>query len=840
MSGGSFNPAGSSFGHIGFNHRTDSWDATTDYAEGDTVLYATNGSTYYCHTDIAGSASNSNPADDLTHWHPYTTSELTLNSATATASSDLLAKFSDAVNRVAIGSNGERLYYSADNEIGWYNPAAGNTRQNIATRTNPGTLPVSERYAAREELETAYFLETEGLIMNNQNSGNVIGTTHRGTNNWIYDCIVGELKYGLLNDSGNALLRQPFTGNQIEKVGADIGTIRDGRFYRHLKTTHYGGLYDMSVLSATNISASSTSVNNTPGLDIRMTTDARWLQTARLDSSNLQINASSNDLEWKIFNEATSPNNRNLHVLDYLRGVGDTFTFLCAPADDPTSTTRTIWQIGGLRMRTRASYISGWYPTQSSDVFQHGGGLSQTLATNSGSYMQYGFMVPVQFNYWRTTLTQIAVAGNYEQIFLLDEAYQFNTPFFVAAENMSLGTGFLAKMQDGSWELHAGITSSVSGTSIAQTLRGSTSTALQTYPAHVVTRDHVCVSDPGYAGYTGSMLYWNGSTGHTDVDRTSELQATFGAAIRLRFFFNAWKSGQSVVSIQHGNVILSASVGTLTVGNNETVKQVKCFHQWFPRSGDGMDTSAASQHPTHGTLTVFVVTEEGNVWAAGTDNGISPVASGIGLPALPSGTANVNMVQLPGEWDGIVERVEVKCNAGVVNCRAVGRSSTSNLEMQLQVTNTVESSVAIVTRKSIFVQSYNASYTRRTPTNVGLRLRTSFFLTNDIDDTDRGFIPVCFYNIYDFGSGSNTTHTSSGTRRMRWSRGDLPIGDIERVFFTNTNVVIINTLGDIYKARLNSGLETVVAAQTPLKLTLCRNGSSGLFGNDYYPGNRDW
>ena len=40
MSGGSFNPAGSSFGHIGFNHRTDSWDATTDYAEGDTVLYA--------------------------------------------------------------------------------------------------------------------------------------------------------------------------------------------------------------------------------------------------------------------------------------------------------------------------------------------------------------------------------------------------------------------------------------------------------------------------------------------------------------------------------------------------------------------------------------------------------------------------------------------------------------------------------------------------------------------------------------------------------------------------------------------------------------------------------
>ena len=817
MSGGSFNPAGSSFGHIGFNHRTDSWDATTDYAEGDTVLYDVNGSTYYCHTSVTGDAGNTNPAEDQMHWHAYTSSALTFNAASLADTGDILVKFDDTVRRLRIGVEGRRLFYSEDGEVIWYNPGAGNARGNIANRTFGGSNPVSERYAAREELETHYYSNIR-CFGSNQTAINFNRSDLNLSNN-SYVAVVGEFKYGFFNTAGNSVSDNPYQGSQIEKVRANIGTIRDGRFFRHTQASHFGGLIDISNVNPNDI-APTQSGNATNVCDIRIITDQYFNEARTLETSNnltLNLNEVGDDLEWKIFNESSSPHNRNLYVLDYVRSTGDFFTFLCAPADNPNSTTRTLWQIGGVRMRSNMQL-------HGTSLVNHSYITSQTgnvMLSSQGSYAQHGVMFPPQFAYDFTELEPIAVPGNYEELYLLDEAYQFNSPLFCGAENMATGTHVLVKMQDGTWELHTGFVSEVNGPIRAAQASSNTSTAQFTYPADVVTRDHVCVSDPGYAGHTASMIPWNASWGGTGITSNANLRSSTPDAIGFRNFFNAWKSGQSVVSIQHGNTTIPASsVGTLTVGDNETVKQIKCFHWWGARTGLGYSsTGDDNRHPADQRLTVLVVTEEGNVWiAAQEDNSYAPLtddttASALTIPDLPSGTDNVNMVKLSGAWDGNVQRVEAKCFSSFLFTEYDtdnSSHSTSRSEQRIIGWTHVFSVICIITEKSMFVHNYRLAHQRQSSYGANILTKANIFINPAVGAGVTHRNPVsAFNNIGGTGAGNSST----GALYSRWVRGDIPHGNIERVIFSGAGgainsavdrvfITVVNDSGNMYTCNI--------------------------------------
>ena len=817
MSGGSFNPAGSSFGHIGFNHRTDSWDATTDYAEGDTVLYDVNGSTYYCHTSITGDAANTNPAEDQTHWHAYTSSALTFNSASLADTGDILVKFDDTVRRLRIGVNGRRLFYSEDGEVIWYNPGAGNARGNIANRTFGGGNPVSERYAAREELETHYFYGTTTPTGINTNRL-AYNRSDFGSNSMIYQPIVGNFKDGILNRAGNTVLNQPFTGSQIQKVGANVGTIRDGRFFRNIQASHFGGLFDFPGMEDDDFPTTANH-NTTELIDERLATDQYFKEARLLETSNnltMNLNEVGDDLEWKIFNESSSPHNRNLYVLDYVRSVGDFFTFLCAPADNPNSTTRTLWQIGGVRMRSNmqlhaTSLINHSYITSQDST-------GRVMMSSQGSYFQHGVLFPPQFAYDFIDLIQIAAPGNYEELYLLDEAYQFNSPLFCGAENMATGTHVLVKMQDGTWELHTGFISEISGTTRAAQASSETSMPQFTYPADVVTRDHVCVSDPGYAGHTASMIPYNASWGGTGITSNANLRSSTPDAIGFRNFFNAWKSGQSVVSIQHGNTTIPASsVGTLTVGDNETVKQIKCFHWWGSRTGLGYGNSSdADRHPADQRLTVLVVTEEGNVWiAAQEDNSYAPLtddttASLLTIPDLPSGTDNVNMVKLSGAWDGNVERVEAKVFLDrLTNGYDATDSSVSSIQSEQRMNGQafIISSIVIATTKSVFVHSLTLSHRRQGARGASEFTKANIFINPAVGTNVTHRNPISSFNNV---GGTRSSNASNPDLRARWVRGDIPHGDIDRVLFSGNgkgvsdfSLVLVNDSGNMYVGNVN-------------------------------------
>ena len=854
MSGGSFNPAGSSFGHIGFNHRTDSWDATTDYAEGDTVLYDVNGSTYYCHTSVTGDAANTNPAEDQMHWHAYTSSALTFNAASLADTGDILVKFDDTVRRLRIGVNGRRLFYSEDGEVIWYNPGAGNARGNIANRTFGGSNPVSERYAAKEELETHYYsnffpIQLAGNVQANR-SDKEAGTFH-----WIG--IIGEFKYGFFNRAGNSLSDSPYSGSQIAKDGANIGYVRDGRFFRHTQASHFGGLIDMSNVLNGDLATTSTS-GSLPATDHRLLTDQYFNEARTLETSNnltLNLNEVGDDLEWKIFNESSSPHNRNLYVLDYVRSVGDFFTFLCAPADNPNSTTRTLWQIGGVRMRSNMQL-------HATSLINHSYITSQTgnvMLTDRGSYIQFGVMFPPQFAYDFIDLIQIAAPGNYEELYLLDEAYQFNSPFFVGAENMATGTHVLVKMQDGTWELHTGFVSEVSGTVRAAQASSNTSTAQFTYPADVVTRDHLCVSDPGYAGHTASMIPYNASWGGTGITSNANLRSSTPDAIGFRNFFNAWKSGQSVVSIQHGNTTIPASsVGTLTVGDNETVKQIKCFCPWLPRTGLGYSsTGDENRHPTDQRMVVLVVTEEGNVWiSAQEDNSYAPLtddttASLLTIPDLPTGTANVNMVKLSGAWDGNVQRVETKCfTIGLnSNWHTRGNSHTGTTsEQAIRGFASVFNLICIITDKSMFVHSSRLAHTRNSSRGASVLTKANLFINPAVGSGVTHRNPVSTFN-HNGGTGSSTASTL--TLYARWVRGDIPHGNIERVVFAtggelntgqdHAHITVVNDSGNMYTCVLGNFSANSFTGRFRFDLRQNNSGAAtGAFGTNRYNINREF
>ena len=837
MSGGSFNPAGSSFGHIGFNHRTDSWDATTDYAEGDTVLYDVNGSTYYCHTSITGDAGNTNPAEDQVHWHSYTSSALTFNAASLADTGDILVKFDDTVRRLRIGVNGRRLFYSEDGEVIWYNPGAGNARGNIANRTFGGGNPPSERYAAKEELETVYFYNIWAPVSNNS-ARVAFNRSDMNMTSVYYQPIVGHFKDGILNRAGNTVVNQPFTGSQIQKVRANIGNIRDGRFFRHLQTSHFGGLIDILGLEDDDY-ATTTNGNSTEVCDERLATDEYFKEARLLETSNnltMNLNEVGDDLEWKIFNESSSPHNRNLYVLDYVRSVGDFFTFLCAPADNPNSTTRTLWQIGGIRMRSNMQL-------HATSLINHSYITSQTgnvMLSSQGSYYQHGVLLPPQFAYDFVDLIQIAAPGNYEELYLLDEAYQFNSPLFCGGENMATGTHVLVKMQDGTWELHTGFVSEVNGPIRAAQASSNTSTAQFTYPSSVVTRDHVCVSDPGYAGHTASMIPYNASWGGSAINGNGDLRSSTPDAIGFRNFFNAWKSGQSVVSIQHGNTTIPASsVGTLTVGDNETVKQIKCFHWWGTRNGAGYGNSSDNdRHPADQRLTVLVVTEEGNVWiAAQEDNSYAPLtddttASVLTIPDLPSGTDNVNMVKLSGAWDGDVERVEAKVFPKYLqtdyNVDANGHTAP-NSEQRTNGNAYVISAIVIATAKSIFVHSLQVRYVRRSAYGASQRTKANIFINPAVGTNVTHRNPVSMFNPL-VSTGASLTDTT--LFHARWVRGDIPHGDIDRILFSGNakgingfNLIAVNDSGNMYAGQVNDF--SAVSFSGRLRFDLMSNEDSG-------------
>ena len=811
MSGGSFNPAGSSFGHIGFNHRTDSWDATTDYAEGDTVLYDVNGSTYYCHTSVTGDAGNTNPAEDQTHWHAYTSSALTFNAASLADTGDMLVKFDDTVRRLRIGGDGRRLFYSEDGEIIWYNPGAGNARGNIANRTFSGSSPVSERYAAREELETHYYSATDSP--NGSSSSIQWSRSDLDISGWWYSPIVGEFKYGFFNQAGNTVSDAPYAGSDLEKVRANIGYIRDGRFFRHTQASHFGGLIDLS--SVVNGDLNTVATGSTTVLaDQRLLSDQYFNEARTLETDNnltLNLNEVGDDLEWKIFNESSSPHNRNLYVLDYVRSTGDFFTFLCAPADNPNSTTRTLWQIGGVRMRSNMQ-LHGTSLVNHSYITSQTGTGNRVMVSSQGSYFQHGVLFPPQFAYDFIDLIQIAVPGNYEELYLLDEAYQFNSPLFVGAENMATGTHVLVKMQDGTWELHTGFISEISGTTRAAQASSETSMPQFTYPADVVTRDHVCVSDPGYAGHTGSMIPYNASWGGTGITSNANLRTSTPDAIGFRNFFNAWKSAQSLVSIQYGNTTIPASsVGTLTVGDNETVKQIKCFHWWGARTGTGYGSSSDNdRHPADQRLTVLVVTEEGNVWiAAQEDNSYAPLtddatASLLTIPDLPSGTNNVNMVKLSGAWDGNVERVETKCfNNGymLLDYGTDNNGHTSpRTEQQGFGFTSVANVICIITKKSMFVHFTRLFHQRQSSNGAGQTTKANIFINPAVGSSVTHRNPVSSWNNV---GGTGSGNTSALTLTARWVRGDIPHGNIERVTFSSAGGVINSSLTHVHIAVVN-------------------------------------
>ena len=819
MSGGSFNPAGSSFGHIGFNHRTDSWDATTDYAEGDTVLYDVNGSTYYCYASIVGDAANTNPAEDQTHWHPYTSSALTFNGASLADTGDILVKFDDTVRRLRIGQDGRRLFYSEDGEVIWYNPGAGNARGNIANRTFGGSNPVSERYAAKEELETNYYsalyppTSSRNTINVNRSDLDVFG--------WVYASIVGEFKYGFYNRAGNSVSGSPYQGGQIEKVRSNIGYIRDGRFFRHTQATHFGGIIDVSNVLNGDLSTAGRLSALASILDFRLLSDQYFNEARTLETDNnltLNLNEVGDDLEWKIFNESSSPHDRNLHVLDYVRSTGDFFTFLCAPADNPNSTTRTLWQIGGVRMRSNmqlhaTSLVNHSYIT---------GQTGNVMLSSQGSYAQHGVLFPPQFAYDFIDLIQIAAPGNYEELYLLDEAYQFNSPIFCGAENMATGTHVLVKMQDGTWELHTGFISEISGTNRAAQASSNTSTAQFTYPSSVVTRDHVCVSDPGYAGHTASMIPYNASWGGTGITGISDLRASTPDAIGFRNFFNAWKSGQSVVSIQHGNTTIPASsVGTLTVGDNETVKQIKCFCPWLSRTGAGYGNSSdQDRHPTDQRMVVLVVTEEGNVWiAAQEDNSYAPLtddttASLLTIPDLPSGTDNVNMVKLSGAWDDNVQRVETKVFTQYMDIDYDADNNgqtTPNTEQRMEGRADLYNVMCIVTEKSMFVHSSRIDHRRRSAYGSSNGTKGNIFINPAVGAGVTHRNPVSAFNSL---VSTGSTLTSTLLLYARWVRGDIPHGNIERVTFSggglvnggrdHIHIAVVNDSGNMYTCSIGN------------------------------------
>ena len=745
------------------------------------------------------------------HWHAYTSSALTFNAASLADTGDILVKFDDTVRRLRIGGEGRRLFYSEDGEVIWYNPGAGNARGNIANRTFGGGNPPSERYASKEELETTWFSCIEDVNITG-NSTSVISRSDAITNGWGYLTVIDEFKYGFLNRAGNSVSDNPYSGNGIEKSGANIGYIRDGRFFRHTQASHFGGLMDIT--NVVNFEYATTATSSV--VDIRIMTDQYFNEARTLETDNnltLNLNEVGDDLEWKIFNETDAPHNRNLYVLDYVRGVGDFFTFLCAPADNPNSTTRTLWQIGGVRMRSNmqlhgTSLINHSYIT---------GQTGNVRIVDRGSYIQYGVMLPPQFAYDFTELEPIAVPGNYEELYLLDEAYQFNSPFFVGAENMATGTHVLVKMQDGTWELHTGFVSEVSGGLRAAQASSNTSTAQFTYPSDVVTRDHVCVSDPGYAGHTASMIPYNGSWNGTGITSNSDLRSSTPDAIGFRNFFNAWKSGQSVVSIQYGNTTIPASsIGTLTVGDNETVKQIKCFYPWRSRTGLGYGTTDNDRHPADQRLVVFVVTEEGNVWiAAQEDFSYAPLtddttASLLTIPDLPSGTDNVNMVKLSGAWDGNVQRVETKVFNSHTNSRyTADRNSHAgpNVEQQIRGWMYMFNVMCIITEKSMFVHYTQVFHQRQSSYGASRAVKAGIFINPAVGSGIRHLDPVsCFNNI----GGTGSVNSQASTLFSRWVRGDLPHGNIDRVVFSSAgsihsahnrvHITVVNDSGNMYTA----------------------------------------
>ena len=808
---------GSDDDNVAMDHKPEVWNENEDYKINTTVLH--NGFTWYCHRDIAGDPLNMIPADDAQHWHLYIGSSASISSSVLSQTGDIVISQSGSAERLPIGRQGQVLFRAGDGELSWEFPNTGDGREDLAMLAPANTLVTSEKYNIKEDTNSMYYyciVCRQEYESDESRSANVPANSLQFLNleiDWV-SC-TPFLRDGLINSSfdlvnetinGADFLKEKPTSEEFYRI-----PLVGGRFYHDNRSNVFGGLYNIDRVS-TRTRASNLTYLNDPVedyvVDHTFTDDDIMQEARRLSTANalsLQLNL-SDDLEWRIFNEATAPNDRNLYPIDYLRTKDESFIFLCAPADDPTSTMRTIWQIGGVQMRD-SQVLENTRLCNRNAVDSITNSSPYNVTTNLGVFGQWVFLKPPQFNYETTSLTQIAVADEYEELFLLDPDAQYDSPFFIPADSTNGGAQFLVKMADGSWELHGLFDHDGNQ-------RTGASTAIKTYPSDVTNRDHISVNMGRDVSHTATMNPWRPSSVTTTGDLLEDGEAM--TAINIARHFDAWKSGDSQVTVIYDTNANARRTINLTVGS-ETVKQVKVFN-WWANYDTGLGAGLTHLHPSH--FTVFVVTEEGNVWIAGDNNSFQPLTSDstlatLSIPALPADGLTIGMTQLTGAWDGDVQRVECQCISGDIdtNFRST-EESTDNVSSYYGLAPdgivSIANKVAIVTTSSVFVHEVivdTESAVNANATTTGghsVRLRSNGTLFADIAGygTDVGLNSL--FNPQALSGTTQHRHASASTIVSRWTRGDIPNGIIERVAFggasgEKSHSYVVNDFGLIYR-----------------------------------------
>ena len=572
---------------------------------------------------------------------------------------------------------------------------------------------------------------------------------------------------------------------------------------------------------------------------------------------SLEINWDPVTHKWDIFDAASGDNDRDLVVVDAVETVDLGFVFICAPVDDVTNlSARTLWNIGGMEMRNNLT------PTDAYIARNHA--LTGTFTATRATWWQESMAQPPQYRWRNRTLTQIAAPGEYTELYLLNEDTEYNHIFFTPCNRLLEGSGVAVKMNDGSWQIHGAFDAD-------GTARTATSTAMRTYPSRVTNRDHFWRNDVRRTLYTGTHSFWARTT-PGNAGQTNLYSATALGPVQIGRHIEAWKSDTNVVTIRHGRTLASDAgfpEATLTIPADEEIKQIQCFAYWNQRATGNLrrDTTTQVNNPLNAhpadtdrtsNLTVFVVTESNNLYIAGANNDYVPLTADDGttasltIPDLPGSGSTVAMVQLSGDWDGNVDRIEAFNQLDTIRCSGTRGRSNAGVGMAPNTNHNFENNIVILTNTSDFYihrSVNNGSTICRLNSNFQngpLAYVCCYMSGGGTVPNNSAPCPILFTNVTaNLLNSLNRTYTETYTlrTRARWVKGTLPSGVPQRVAGSSQgNFYVINNFGVFYDCVTQDDTNDISAIPFSGRVSVRMASFQGGRGyetvssNDYYPG----